>query len=164
MLTATLTDLSNALPPGTRALVRYLAQHKPRPGTPKEKNDSWEGIGRIFWGYLDPARFSKYTVPDADGFDGSKGHQRFIGLCPERAKATTYYIDKAATYTQFMHAYTMHIPCIPYRRSVRDRLARAFCRVAAARACSLTLITARCRARSAAPRCRAAAGLQPLPW
>ena len=86
VLTATLTDLSNELDPGTRALVRYLAQHKPRPGTPKEKNDSWEGVGRIFWGYLDPSTFSKYTVPDADGFDGSKGHQRFIGLCPERSK------------------------------------------------------------------------------
>ena len=55
VLNATLTDSSNALHPGTRALVRYLAWHKPRPGTPKEKNDSWEGVGRIFWGYLDPS-------------------------------------------------------------------------------------------------------------
>lgn len=87
VLAATLTDSSNTLEPGTRALVRYLALQKPCPGTPKEKNNSWEGVGRIFWGYLDPSKFSKYTVPDADGFDGSKGHQRFVGLCPERQTA-----------------------------------------------------------------------------
>ena len=68
-------------------LVRYLAWHKPSPGTPKEKNHNWEGVSRIFWGYMDPSKFSKYTVPDADGFDGSKGHQRFVGLCPERIRA-----------------------------------------------------------------------------
>ena len=49
--------------------------------------------------YLDSTKFS--TVPDADGFDGSKGHQRFIGLCPERSKVTM----TLSTH----HAHTMHL-------------------------------------------------------
>jgi len=60
---------------------------KPTPSTPKHQNAAWEGVSRIFWGYLDPKKFTKGTVPDADGFNGSKGHQHFIGLCPERGKA-----------------------------------------------------------------------------
>ena len=60
---ATLADSSNALLPGTRELVRFLAWHKPSPGTPKERNDNWEGVGRIFWGFYDPRKFSKRHNP-----------------------------------------------------------------------------------------------------
>ena len=54
---------------------------------PKEQNPAWEGVSRIFWGYLAPKKFTKGVVPDSDGFNGSKGHQRFVGMCPEHGKA-----------------------------------------------------------------------------
>ena len=58
VLTATLTDSSNALEPGTRALVRYLAWHKPRTGTPKAKKmTTWKGLA-AFSGAISTPRSS----------------------------------------------------------------------------------------------------------
>ena len=72
---------------GTRELVLWLAQHKPHPSVSKLKKDGWWAIDDIFYGYFDPARFTKVVVPDAKGFVGSADKHRFVGLCADAGKA-----------------------------------------------------------------------------
>jgi len=67
--------------PGTRELVLFLAEHKPKTSTPKELKRGWEAIGRIFYGYMNTDLFTKTVVADADGskFQSSQKHHSFIG-------------------------------------------------------------------------------------
>lgn len=53
------------LDPTTHKCVRYLAQHKQYPSIPKQFKRGWEAANRYFWGYMPPAKFTKYSVPDA---------------------------------------------------------------------------------------------------
>ena len=73
--------------PGTRGLVLWLAQHVQDPSVSKLKKDGWWAIDDIYYGYFDPARFTKVVVPDAKGFAGSAEKHRFVGLCADAEQA-----------------------------------------------------------------------------
>lgn len=57
---------NSVLDPTTHKCVRYLAEHKQHPYLPKHLKPGWEAADRYFWGYIPPAKFTKYTVPDAE--------------------------------------------------------------------------------------------------
>ena len=67
--------------PGSRQLVHFLAEHKPFTSTPKASKRGWEAISRLFYGYMNTAKFTKLVVADADGskFGDSKKHSSFVG-------------------------------------------------------------------------------------
>ena len=69
------------LNPSTRELVLFLAEHKPRPEQAKEEKSGWEAVDRYFWGYMDTRHFTKFTVPESEGFKGSKSYHEFVGMC-----------------------------------------------------------------------------------
>jgi len=75
------------LNPGTRDLVLYLAKHKPGPSVDKADKTGWEAPGRYIWAFYDTAKFTKFTVPDSDGFKGGRDHHEFVGLCRDRQRA-----------------------------------------------------------------------------
>ena len=69
------------LNPSTRELVLFLAEHKPRPEQAKEEKSGWQAVDRYFWGYMDTRHFTKFTVPESEGFKGSKSYHEFVGTC-----------------------------------------------------------------------------------
>ena len=73
------------LDPGTRELVLFCAQLFPAPATPKELKDGWGAPTEYFFGFMDSAKFTKGSVPDAEarGWDCNKKHV-FIGRCADR--------------------------------------------------------------------------------
>ena len=45
-------------------------------------------MDRYFWGYMNTDRFTKFVVPESEGFKGSKSYHESFGLCkvPEEAE------------------------------------------------------------------------------
>ena len=66
--------------PGTRALVLWLVEHMQEPSIPKAKKEGWWAVDDIYYGYFEPARFTKTAVPEAKGFAGSASKHRFVSL------------------------------------------------------------------------------------
>ena len=65
----------------------YIAEHKQEPSIPKARKNGWEAVDRYFWGYIDTARFTKASVPNADSWKGSKSFHEYSGRCTDRRRA-----------------------------------------------------------------------------
>ena len=74
---------------GSRNFVLFLARKCPEPGVAKAKKDGWWATERIFYGFFEHAKFTKLTVPVADGFHGSHEMHMIAGDCKDAARAIT---------------------------------------------------------------------------